>query len=264
MHLKPLSDWPVAARQGLMGVFTDIDDTLTTEGAISPSARQALADLHAAGLAVVPVTGRPIGWCLPFAGTWPVDAIVAENGAAALQAMAGHVHKHYQQDHATRVRNFTKMQAVVAQIRQDIPEARVSSDSPGRETDIAIDHSEHHTLSELQIAQVVSQMHAAGMQATVSSIHINGWFGDHDKLSGARWIVRTLWGRDLDQEIDRWVYVGDSTNDQRMFEHFTHSVGVANIAHFLPQLSHFPRYITAQARGDGFAEVARAVLQARG
>jgi hydroxymethylpyrimidine pyrophosphatase-like HAD family hydrolase len=90
----------------------------------------------------------------------------------------------------------------------------------------------------------------------VSSIHINGWFGTHSKLTGARWIVRELYGRDLDVEMDRWVYVGDSTNDQVMFEHFVHSVGVANIRRFEAQLTHPPRYITAAERGAGFAELA--------
>jgi hydroxymethylpyrimidine pyrophosphatase-like HAD family hydrolase len=103
-------------------------------------------------------------------------------------------------------------------------------------------------------------MRAAGMNATVSSIHINGWYGSHDKLEGARWIVRELLGRDIDQELDHWVYIGDSTNDQRMFEHFPHSVGVANIARFVPQLKHLPRYVTQGERGAGFAELARAIL----
>ena len=98
------------------------------------------------------------------------------------------------------------------------------------------------------------------MNATVSSIHINGWYGDHNKLSGARWIVRELLGRELDDEIDRWVYVGDSTNDVLMFEHFPHSVGVANIRRFEAELSHPPRYITPGERGAGFAEVAQAIL----
>ena len=263
MALIALSDWPVSARRGLVGVFTDIDDTLTTHGAITPPALQALADLQQAGLAVVPITGRPIGWSLPLACSWPVNAIVAENGSAALQCVDGEVRKLYQQDAATRARHAARMRKVTAEILQALPEAHLSTDSAGRETDIAIDHSEHHTLTDLQIAQVVALMQAAGLHATVSSIHINGWLGDHHKLSGARWIVRTLWGRDLDQEMDRWVYVGDSTNDQLMFEHFDHSIGVANIARFLPQLHHCPRYLTSQARGEGFAEVARAILQAR-
>ena len=64
--MQPLDLWPTVARRDLVGVFTDIDDTLTTEGAITPDALQALADLKAAGLVVIPITGRPIGWCEPF------------------------------------------------------------------------------------------------------------------------------------------------------------------------------------------------------
>ncbi|RYF46830.1 MAG: HAD family hydrolase, partial [Comamonadaceae bacterium] len=82
--MKPLHQWPRAARAGLIGVFTDIDDTLTTEGAVPPEVVQALAALHAAGLHVIPITGRPVGWSEPFAAAWAVDAIVPENGAMAL------------------------------------------------------------------------------------------------------------------------------------------------------------------------------------
>jgi hypothetical protein len=32
-------------------------------------------------------------------------------------------------------------------------------------------------------------------------------------------------------------------------------VGVANIARFVPQLSHLPRYVTRAERGAGFAEL---------
>jgi HAD superfamily hydrolase (TIGR01484 family) len=262
--MLPLSHWPEAASQGLIGVLTDIDDTLTTEGAITPDALQALADLKAAGLAVVAITGRSVGWSLPFAAQWPVDAIVAENGAVALLRRAdGSVEKRYQQDAATRAANFARMQDVLSLIERSIPGAGRATDSWGRETDIAIDHSEFVRLSQPQIDQVVQAMRREGLHATVSSIHVNAWFGDHDKLHGARWIVRELWQRPLDAEIDRWAYVGDSTNDQRMFEAFALSVGVANIARFVPQLAHLPRYVTLGERGAGFAEFARLVLAQR-
>ena len=244
--------------------MTDIDDTLTTDGAITSDALEALGKLKAAGLHVVAITGRPVGWSEPFAGSWPVDAIVAENGAAALQSLPGQgLVKRYQQDEATRQRNYARMQEVLAQIEREVPGARRATDSLGRETDIAIDHSEFTHMPQQGIDEAVRIMRAAGMNATVSSIHINGWFGAHNKLEGARWIVRELWGRDLDAEMDRWVYVGDSTNDQLMFQHFAHSVGVANVARFVPQLQHLPRYITQGERGAGFAEVARAILQSR-
>ena len=249
------------AQGQLAGVLTDIDDTLTTDGVVPAAVVQALADLRTAGLHVVPITGRPMGWSEPFAQTWPVDAIVAENGAVALRRNgSGGLDRLYQQDPATRARNFARMQQVLSDIEATVPGAARATDSPGRETDIAIDHSEFTHLPQTQIDQCVALMRAAGMNATVSSIHIHAWFGAHNKLEGARWIVRTLFGRHLDAEMDRWVYVGDSTNDQVMFEHFPHSVGVANIARFVPQLAHLPRYITPSERGAGFVELVQAIL----
>jgi hydroxymethylpyrimidine pyrophosphatase-like HAD family hydrolase len=112
------------------------------------------------------------------------------------------------------------------------------------------------------IAQAVAIMQSEGMHATVSSIHINGWFGGHNKLEGARWAVRSCFGRTLDAELARWVYVGDSTNDQAMFQTFPNAVGVANIRRFEKALQHLPRYIAMGERGAGFAEVAHAVLSA--
>jgi hypothetical protein len=282
-RLQALALWPLEARRNLVGVFTDIDDTLTTEGAITPDALLALGQLKAAGLQVIAITGRPIGWSEPFAcgdaarghAPWPVDAIVAENGSVAfvenlsqkgLQPawnMRRQLSKLYQQSAETRSTNYAAMQRVVAQVLREVPGATVSQDSPGRETDIAFDHSEFAHLGPADIARVVALMQAAGMNATVSSIHINGWFGSHNKLEGARWIVRELFGRDLNAEIDAWAYVGDSTNDQLMFAHFANSVGVANIRRFEPELTHLPRYVTPSERGAGFAEVAAAILQAR-
>ena len=272
--LRPLSDWPLAERQGIRGVMTDIDDTLTTAGAITPEALAALADLRASGVPVVAITGRPVGWSTAFAATWPVAAVVAENGAVALipESVNGLrpfkqadtlLSKLYQQDATTRTTNFVRMQAIAQRVLAQVPGTTLAQDSPGRETDIAIDHSEFADLDEATVAQVVALLRAAGMTVTVSSIHINAWFGDHTKLSGARWMVRELYGRHLDDELNRWVYVGDSTNDQLMFQHFPHSVGVANVHRFQAQLTHLPRYVTPSERGAGFAEVARSVLEGR-
>ncbi|PQA77672.1 HAD family hydrolase [Rhodoferax sp. TS-BS-61-7] len=276
--MQALTHWPEAARRNIVGVFTDIDDTLTTEGTLTPDALQALADLKAAGLTVIPITGRPIGWCEPFmAGTqgpaWPVNAMVAENGAVAFVHKNGlqpplnlrePLSKLYQQDATTRATNQARMQAIAAQVVAEVPGVQLSRDSAGRETDLAFDYAEFARHSTDTVQQVLAVLQRAGMQTTVSSIHIHGCFGDFNKWQGACWIAQELLGRDLGAELDRWVFVGDSGNDQAMFEHFTHSVGVANIAHFAPQLTHLPRYVATAERGAGFAEVARAILQARG
>ena len=279
--MKPLSDWPLEQRRGLKGVFTDIDDTLTTDGAITPDALHALADLKAAGLRVVAITGRPIGWCEPFAAgdvhrgmaPWPLDAMVAENGAVAfamdrtgLQGASDGsftLSKLYLQDEATRRANYHRLQSVAQQVLHAMPGVTLARDSAGRDTDIAIDHGEFAHLLVAQIDAVVAMVRAAGLNASVSSIHINGWLGAHNKLVGAQWIAAQCWGADLASEIKRWTYVGDSTNDQVMFEAFENSIGVANIRRFEAELSTPPRYIAQHARGAGFAEVARAILAAR-
>ena len=200
---------------------------------------------------------------MPFALKWPVDAMVAENGAVALlhNAQTNQVSKIYQQDQAIRNHNFEQMQRIARKVLEEIPSTVMSQDSAGRETDIAFDHSEFHQLSPQQIEQVLQLLKQEGMTATVSSIHINAWFGDHNKWHGAQWILKELTGRDLIQELDQWVYVGDSTNDQVMFEHFTHSVGVANIKRFENELQYLPKYIASKERGAGFAEVAKALQQ---
>ena len=274
--MQELKHWPLAQRRAITGVFTDIDDTLTTDGAITADALAALTSLKAAGLSVIAITGRPVGWSEPFAANWPIDAIVAENGAVALipkqekhqigmlRNIKGHslLSKIYQQDADLRAVNYCQMQAVLEQIEQHIAGATRATDSAGRETDIAIDHSEFARLGDAQIAAVVALMRSEGMHASVSSIHINGWFGAHNKLVGARWIVSELFGRELNEEMDNWLFVGDSPNDQLMFKNFANSVGVANIERFLPVLSTKPRYVTREVRGAGFAEVA-ALLMAR-
>jgi HAD superfamily hydrolase (TIGR01484 family) len=285
--MQELNHWPLPARQAIRGVLTDIDDTLTTDGAITPDALSALVALKAAGLTVIAVTGRPVGWSEPFARAWPLDAIVAENGSVALyleerlektlektdfehpispqpnENVRKQLSKRYQQSEPVRRENFTRMQRVAARVLREVPGTQLARDSAGRETDIAIDHSEFTTLEPERIAEAVRVLHSEGMNASVSSIHINGWFGHHNKLQGARWAVRELLGHHLDAEMSQWVFIGDSTNDELMFEAFPNSIGVANVRRFEAQLTHPPRYVTRGERGAGFAEVASALLAAR-
>ncbi len=262
---QPWADAPRAALCRVRGVLTDIDDTLTTHGALTPDALAALHGLRGAGLNVIAITGRPMGWSEPFAGApaeggWPVDAIVAESGAVAMFREHGEQCTEYAQDALSRAHNTLRLRELAALVLREVPGATLARDSAGRVTDIAVDHSEFAHLGAEQIAQAVAVMQAAGAHATVSSIHINAWFGDHTKLTGARWAVQRVLGRTLDDELDRWVYVGDSTNDQLMFGHVPLSVGVANVVDFAATLNLWPAYITASARGAGFAEVAARLI----
>lgn len=268
--MLPLSSWSAAERRGIVGVFTDIDDTLTTEGAITPDALQAMTQLKAAGLYVIAITGRPIGWALPFATSWPVDALVAENGSVALIPTAAMDEsgppppsKLYQQNAVTRATNHAAMQAVAEQVLREVPSARLSRDEGGRETDLAFDYAEFNHMEPHAVQQVLDILSRTGMHTSISSIHIHGCFGDFNKWNGACWMTRELLQRDLPQEINHWAFVGDSGNDQVMFQHFPHSFGVANVRRFTPRLKHLPRYITPSERGAGFAELAQTILAAR-
>jgi HAD superfamily hydrolase (TIGR01484 family) len=259
--MQPLFNCPPAALRAVRGVLTDIDDTLTADGAIAPEALRALHDLRAAGLPVIAITGRPAGWSEPFALQWPVGAIVAENGAVMLRNEGGQLRRDFSQDEATRTVNFARLQACAADVLTRVPGTVLATDSPGRLTDIAIDHSEFAHLAPAQIEQSCAVMREHGLTATVSSIHINGWIGEHSKWTAAQWAVPTLLGQAF--EPGDWLYVGDSTNDQLMFERVPLSVGVANIARFLPQLRSLPAYVTEAERGEGFAELAAALITSK-
>jgi HAD superfamily hydrolase (TIGR01484 family) len=264
LRSRSIDEISAARLARVVGVMTDIDDTLTRDGVIELAAVQALASLAAAGVPVVAITGRPLAWCEPCARAWPVAAIVAENGGVALLRDGAGLITEYAQDDATRAANALRLREVAARVLLEVPGARLARDSDGRATDIAIDHGEFARLPPAAIEQVVALMRGEGMNASVSSIHVNGWFGEHSKWSAALWMVRRLFGRDLTAEIDRWVYVGDSPNDQPLFERFGLAVGVANLRRFAAELTVWPAFITAGDRGAGFAEVARAVLAARG
>jgi HAD superfamily hydrolase (TIGR01484 family) len=238
----------------LLGVLTDIDDTLTTDGVVPEHVVAAIARLKDAGLKVVPITGRPVGWSVPFASAWPVDAIVAENGAVALRRNAQAAWTSSTSKRPMSAPATARMQQVLEQIEPPCPAPSRATDSAGRECDIAVDHSEFTNLPQAQIDECVAIMKAAGMNATVSSIHINGWFGEHNKLEGARWITRELFDIDLDATLARWVYIGDSTNDQQMFEHMPQRRRGQYRALRAPA-QHLPRYVTTAERGDGFVQL---------
>jgi HAD superfamily hydrolase (TIGR01484 family) len=267
--MSPLSLWPAEDRRNICGVFTDIDDTLTTAGAITDDALAALHALMQARIPVIAITGRSIGWCLPKVSEWPLLAMGAEGGAVLLlppppdsQAAP---EKRYMLDAVTRAQHQTRMQAVAQRVLERVPGVQIAPGAEGRETDIAFDHHEYANLSDSKLAQVRQILLDAGLTVAVSSIHIHGCVGAHDKFAGARWIVRTLFDRALEDELAHWAFVGDSANDESMFRAFgRNAIGVANVRHSAGTLRHWPHYVTQGERGAGFAEVASALIEASG
>lgn len=264
--MLPLSGFPVEERRAVRSVLCDIDDTLTTGGRLTADAYAAMERLERAGLQVVPITGRPAGWCDHIARMWPVAAVVGENGAFYFRYdRAARVMKRaFADDAAARTANRERLRTIGADIVRAVPGCAIAADQHYRETDLAIDYCEDVArLPREAVDRIVALMQARGLTAKVSSIHVNGWFGAYDKLAATRRLVREEFRADLDAARATCVFVGDSPNDAPMFEFYPHSIGVANIREFAGRLAHEPKYVTTASGGAGFREVADCLLAVR-
>lgn len=248
--MKPLAE---LERRGVRTLLVDIDDTVTTAGKLTAAAYAALERAQRAGIRVVPVTGRPAGWCDHIARMWPVDAVVGENGAFYFFYDGARLHQRFHDPLEIRRQKRARLEALTAQILAAVPGAALASDQAYRETDLAIDYCEDVPALPLEAAERIAQlMRAAGLTAKVSSIHVNGWFGDYDKLSATRRLFAERYGSDLERVKSEVVFAGDSPNDQPMFAFFPRSVGVANVRRF-PGVA--PQYVTRAESGAGLAEL---------
>ena len=265
--MQPINECPSETLCRLRAVLCDIDDTLTWRGRLPAAAYDALEQLRDNNLIVVPITGRPAGWCDHIARMWPVDGIVGENGA---------FYFHYDSESQEMIRQYwrtvkerqddrARLDAIKTRVLEEIPNAAVATDQAYREADLAIDFCEDvHRLSTRQIARIVEIFQDAGATAKVSSIHVNGWFGDYDKLAMTKRMFDQIFSIDIESDIAAIAFVGDSPNDVDMFEFFPNAVGVANVQDWVDSLKVTPRWVTEKPGGFGFAEFARIVIEIRG
>jgi HAD superfamily hydrolase (TIGR01484 family) len=261
--VQPLAEFARAERPALRGVFCDVDDTLTTDGRLTADAYGALERLEQAGLLVIPITGRPAGWCDHMARFWPVHAVVGENGAFYFQydRTARTMHRAFVDDAATRAAHRARLDAVREEILAAVPGSQIAADQQYRETDLAIDYCEDvEALPRTSVERIAAIMARHGMTAKISSIHVNGWFGRYDKLTMICRLMRERFNIDLDAARERYLFIGDSPNDAPLFGYFPHSVGVANIRDFEDRLTHAPRYVTLARGGAGFCELADVLI----
>jgi HAD superfamily hydrolase (TIGR01484 family) len=262
--MRPLEELSRARAAKVRAVFTDIDDTRTTEGRLEAPAFEAIWRLHKAGIQIVPVTGRPAGWCDHIARMWPVAGVVGENGAFYYRhdPLRRAMVRRYALPEAERSLLQRRLARLGDEILAAVPGSQIASDQPFRIHDLAIDFTEDvPTLPRGAVERIVSLFERAGAVAKVSSIHVNGWFGDYDKLSMIRRIAAEV--LDVDPSTDAALYVGDSPNDEPAFAAFSLSVGVANIREFGDRLEHPPAFVSRARGGRGFAELARHLLRAR-
>ncbi len=245
-----------AVCRALRLVLTDIDGTMTdAQGRIPAAAFAALESARAAGMRTVVVTGRPAGWCDLIARTWPVDGVVGENGGLAMWLDGDRMRREFLEGEDTRRRNRERLDAVARDVVAGVPGCAIAADQPYRELDLAVDFAEDvGPLDEAAIDAIVAVFTRHGAHAKVSNIHVNGWFGDYDKLGMCRRMARRWWDMDLDAEAAAATFLGDSPNDEPMFAHFPHAIGVSNVRALLHRMEHAPRYITRGDGADGFAE----------
>ena len=264
--MRPLSEIGSARLRGIKVVLADIDDTITSEGSLTAAAYTALERLHRAGFIVMPVTGRPAGWCDHIARMWPVDAVVGENGAFyfCYDRAEKKMRQQFWASAQERRSNRHKLDLIEQEVLVEIPGSALASDQAYRVADLAIDFCEDvPALTESDIDRIVAVFQRNGATAKVSSIHVNGWYGDYDKLSMAKIALKNLFAIDWETALDEVVYVGDSPNDEPMFAAFPLSVGVANIHAFANRLKNKPAFVTSGHSGDGFVEMATLLLSSR-
>lgn len=261
--MTPLAEIPATLRNSIQAVLFDIDDTITLHGRLPACAYQAIERLHDAGFITIPITGGPAGWCDLIARLWPVAGIIGESGAFYFRydRAEARMVKCFWSDERTRRRHWEQLWQVAEDVFLEVPAARLASDQAYRLSDLAIDVSQDiPPLSSDEIARIRAVFKRHGATARQSSIHINGWFGDYDKCTMALRMLQDVRGWTADQARREVIYIGDSPNDEPMFNFFPNSVGVANIRQFSSQLSAAPRWVTERPGGLGFAEFVDTLL----
>jgi HAD superfamily hydrolase (TIGR01484 family) len=264
--MQDLSKVAIEQLRGVRAVLTDIDDTLTTHGRLPSIAYSAIENLQAAGIRVIPITGRPAGWCDHIARMWPVDGVVGENGAFYFRYddKAKRMNRIYAQDIATRLSNVARLHKLAEEVLQKFAGTAMASDQAYREIDVAIDFCEDVPPLPFAIAQAIAEtFHKAGAEAKVSSIHVNAWFGSHNKLSMSLQMLKDVYGWDAATAKSAVAYCGDSPNDAPMFSYFPLGIGVANIRPLAHLMEYLPAYVTPSEGGNGFAEFASVLLAAK-
>ena len=262
--MQPLVNITKKTRQQIKYVLTDIDDTLTLDGKLPAVAYSAMERLQKSGIRVIPVTGRPAGWCDHIARMWPVDALVGENGAFYFyyDAIQKKMVRRFWRSEDQRRTDKLKLAELQEQIVQKVPGCRVSADQPYREADLAIDFCEDVApLPMKEVEKIVSIFESAGAVAKISSIHVNGWFGDYDKLAMTKRLFAEVFQVELESAKESVIFSGDSPNDAPMFAFFPNGVGVANVLDFAEDMPHKPTWITQKKGGYGFAELVDFLLK---
>lgn len=250
-----LTAFPKGFSRGIRGILHDFDDTVTHQGQFPAASLQRLEHIRNRKLQLALITGRPAGWVDFLARMLPFHGVVGENGGFYAVMEKTGLQFHYVQSAGLRARNKVRLLKIAQKVLRVVPGSRPAGDNPYRQCDIAIDFAEDtQRLSPEKVHQIADIFKREGAQAKISSIHVNAWFGDYDKLSTTVLLFKNVFGIDLNKREKDYLFLGDSPNDEPMFRHFSHSIACANIKPFLPTLSFPPHWIAEKPGAQGFVQ----------
>ncbi len=262
--MKPLSALDAGEARRLAGVVFDLDDTLLDHGALGEAAYGALFRLRESGLRLIACTGRPAGWGEVLARQWPVDAVVAENGAVAFMLDA---HRRLVAidplPPADRRARRRELLALADELITLFPAAALADDNDARRTDVTIDVGEHRLVTADTIRAIVALARTRGVRTLVSSIHLHLTLETDDKASGTLRLLVDHFAEDATGARFRHAFVGDSANDAAAFAGFGLTFGVQNVEAHLSGLTVPPRYLAPAPMGAGFAAIAERICALR-
>lgn len=248
----------------IRAVFSDLDDTLTDDGKIHPQTYDCLWRLKEQGFWTVIVSGRPAGWADTLMRLWPIDHMIFENGAGIAERDGKKVRLRFIAPPQIRAQKREQLTRVFTELKAAFPDIKTATDQFCRLHDQTIDyHEEPPFLDDSSVELIMDRLaRVPGLTAKLSSIHINFWFGSYTKVTACEKLLAAE-GAGRNVERDSVAFVGDSPNDEPLFEFFPNAVGVANIAGFLGRMKHKPRFITSARGGHGFQQIANALLSTR-
>jgi hypothetical protein len=229
-------------------VAADIDGTITEHGHITDRTLTALEKLNAAGIRTLLITGRSAGFGLGLMTYLPgLDGLIAENGGVVIAD---------EKIVWSRPRS-ARLSRVFDLVRERFPHLDEGNDNFARLSDFTIDMRSVGNGDLERVRQLLSEHQ---VKSTYSTIHLHIFDADDSK---GRALRKWLNDRGLaEQEV---LTIGDSINDESLFEspHFLHSCWVG-ARECLQELENQPAYLTHDAEGAGFQEIANALLSARG
>jgi hydroxymethylpyrimidine pyrophosphatase-like HAD family hydrolase len=247
----PLFELAPERLESIAVVATDIDGTLTRDGELGPDLLAALVDLRAAGILVIPISGRPAGEILGLCRYLPFEFGVAENGLFEIVPDSP-------PRWLTKPTDVSRLREIGEHLNRELDaRLRPTADAFCRLGDVAY---ERDGRDETELLRLRTAAEAHGIHMIWSSVHVHLAEREPDKGAG---LLELLGRRKLDPS--QVVTVGDAPNDGGLFKRgrFGLTVGTADV---VPQRRWFralPEFVSAGREVNGFLELAERMCARR-